>query len=581
MLVLAPLLRAADTDRALRTYRDAATRRDGNAARGRELFLQAEKSGCVLCHSMDGSNAKAGPDLASVGDALGRVELIEAILQPNASIAIGYDATVVEKRSGEVVLGVVKSANASALELVGVDGVRVTVARSDVKSTKPSERSLMPEGIHAALTPQEFVDLIEYLASLKQPDSARASHRGAPDSIPVSAKPITLRPILTDETRFPSSVVRKPGDVRLGLVWCGAIPGTDALLAAHQSGALSRLEQVDGRWVKTLFGDIAAEIYSRTGPNGLLGVAFHPEFVTNRKYYLKHQVHEAGQIVTTVVERFATSDGRADSGRASRRLLAMPCVTQNHTGGCITFGPDGYLYIGMGDTGPQRDPNGHGQDRQLLLGKLLRIDVNRHDDVRPYGIPVDNPFVNRADTRPEIWAMGFREPWRFSFDAKTGDLWVGDVGQDRVEEVAIVRRGENHGWNVFEGFEPFSGARRTVDANYVPPVFAYKRRYGNSVTGGFVYRGDERSSFHGVYVFGDYTSKKIFGLWQQDRQLVAVREIGQSPESIASFGTDAKGNLYLVSYEGMIYQMDFTTAEFDRAPSFSPAPSTAARLPGN
>ena len=364
-------------------------------------------------------------------------------------------------------------------------------------------------------------------------------------------------------------------------MWCGAIPGTDALLVAHQSGALSRLEEIDGRWLKTPFGDIATEVYSRTGPNGLLGVAFHPEFVTNRKYYLKHQVHEAGQIVTTVVERFATPDGRADSGRPSRRLLAIPCITQNHTGGCLTFGPDGYLYIGMGDTGPQRDPNGHGQDRQLFLGKLLRIDVNRQDAARPYGIPADNPFVGRSDTRPEIWAIGFREPWRFSFDGKTGDLWVGDVGQDRVEEVAIVRRGENHGWNVFEGFEPFSGARRATEATYVPPVFAYKRRYGNSVTGGFVYRADERSPFHGVYIFGDYTSRKIFGLWQQDRQLVAVREVGQSPESIASFGTDAKGNLYLVSYEGMIYLLDFTAAEFDRTPTFSSAPPAAARIPGS
>jgi putative heme-binding domain-containing protein len=580
LLALATSLRAATADSELKIYRDSAARREGNAARGREIFLRAEKSGCALCHSVDGSSGKAGPDLASVGDVLGRVELVEAILQPNASIAVGYDATLVEKHSGEVVLGVVKSANAAALELVGVDGVRVVVSRGEVKSTKPGERSLMPEGIHAALTPQEFVDLIEYLASLKQSDSTRALHRGAPEMIPL-AKPISLQPLLTPETRFPSSVVRKPGDVRLGLVWCGAIPGTDALLAAHQSGALTRLELIDGRWMKTPFGNIGPEIYSRTGPNGLLGVAFHPTFGVNRKYYLKHQVFEAGQIVTTVVERIATPDGRADSGRASRRLLAIPCVTQNHTGGCIEFGPDGYLYIGMGDTGPQRDPNGHGQDRQLFLGKLLRIDVNQHDAARPFGIPADNPFVGRTDTRPEIWAIGFREPWRFSFDAKTGDLWVGDVGQDRVEEVAIVRRGENHGWNVYEGFEPFSGARRTAEATYVPPVFAYKRKYGNSVTGGFVYRGDERSSFHGVYIFGDYTSKKIFGLWQEDRQLVAVREIGQSPESIASFGTDAKGNIYLVSYEGMIYHLDFTVTEFDRAPTFTPASAPAARLSGS
>src|SRR5207247_1595723 len=156
------------------------------------------------------------------------------------------------------------------------------------------------------------------------------------------------------------------------------------------------------------------------------------------------------QITTVLVEKQAAPDFRRDSGRPSRRLLTIPCVTQNHTGGCIAFGPDGFLYLGMGDTGPQQDPNGHGQNMQILLGKMLRIDVDRMEGGLPYAIPADNPFRATPNVRPEIWALGFREPWRFSFDPVTGDLWVGDVGQDRVEEVAIVRRGENHGWNVYE-----------------------------------------------------------------------------------------------------------------------------------
>jgi glucose/arabinose dehydrogenase len=201
-----------------------------------------------------------------------------------------------------------------------------------------------------------------------------------------------------------------------------------------------------------LFGDFAAELFNERGPNGLLGLAFHPKFRENHKYYVKHQVMEEGKITTVLVEKIAAPDHRRDSGNPSRRLLKIVSVTQDHSGGCIEFGPDGYLYLAMGDTGPQQDPNGHGQNMQLFLAKILRIDVDRRDEGLPYAIPPDNPFVGRADARPEIWALGFREPWRFTFDALTGDLWVGDVGQDRVEEVAIVRRGENHGWNVYEGF---------------------------------------------------------------------------------------------------------------------------------
>jgi glucose/arabinose dehydrogenase len=172
--------------------------------------------------------------------------------------------------------------------------------------------------------------------------------------------------------------------------------------------------------------------------------------------------------------------------------------------------------------------------------------------------------------------VGFREPWRFSFDRATGDLWVGDVGQDRVEEVAIVRVGENHGWNVYEGFEGFSNRRRQADMVYVPPVFAYKRRYGNSVTGGYVYRGDKGSTFHGVYVFGDYTSRRIWGLVQEGRQLITVRQIALSPEGIASFATDEAGNLYVVGYEGMVYRIDFSVTQFDRTP-LAAGRSAAAR----
>ena len=229
----------------------------------------------------------------------------------------------------------------------------------------------------------------------------------------------------------------------------------------------------------------------------------------------------------------------------------------------MEFGPDGCLYMSFGDSGPQEDPNGNAQNRTILLGKIVRIDVDGQEGDKAYSIPKDNPFVGDPGTLPEIWALGFRAPWRLSFDRVTGDLWVGDVGQDRYEEVAIVRRGENHGWNAYEGFETFSSRYRRPSESYTLPIFAYGRRYGPSVTGGFVYRGDPRSSFYGKYIFGDYESKRIFALTQQDRTLKEIRQIGIAPQRIVSFGEDEAGEISVVGYEGLLYKIDFSTATFD------------------
>ena len=216
----------------------------------------------------------------------------------------------------------------------------------------------------------------------------------------------------------------------------------------------------------------------------------------------------------------------------------------------------------MGDSGPPEDPQGHGQDLNVLLGKILRIDIDHGVPEASYSIPAGNPFVGRAGVRPEIWAWGLREPWRCSFDAVTGDLWVSDVGQDRYEEIDIARPGENFGWNVYEGFEPFSNRYRKADASYVPPIFAYRRPFGPCVTGGYVYRAAPGSSFYGVYIFGDYESRRIFGLTQEDRTLKVVRQIGTAPERIASFGQDHAGELYVVGYEGTIFKLDFSAGAF-------------------
>jgi glucose/arabinose dehydrogenase len=295
----------------------------------------------------------------------------------------------------------------------------------------------------------------------------------------------------------------------------------------------------------------------------LLDVAFHPKFRQNRKYYLFYQVFEEGKVATHIVEKQFDAGFKGDSGKPPRLLLKIASVAEDHSGGCLQFGPDGFLYLVMGDTGPHNDPNGHAQNLELLLGKLMRIDVDHEEAGQAYSIPKDNPFRGQAGARPEIWAYGLRNPWRFSFDRLTGDLWVADVGQDRVEEVDIVERGKNYGWNIYEGFEPFSNQYRKEGRTYTMPLFAYRRKYGASVTGGYVFRGDKNSSFYGVYICGDYVSKRIFGLTQENGSLKTARLLGVLPQALVSFSQDEAGNLYAIGYEGTIYQLDFTQSRFE------------------
>lgn len=540
-------------------YRRTALVRPGDPARGAQLFNDDQKLACRTCHSVDGSASKAGPDLGSAGDAFGRRDLVDSILTPSARIAPGYGTVIIETRDGRTLQGVLKQANDREVQLMAGDGVPQRIARSEIAKQDGGTASLMPEGLHAALTPQEFTDLVEYLTTLKQKESALASHRGMPRVIPAIAKPIAAVPFLKEPLKVP------PARVQTGLTAFHQVPGlANTFLVLHQKGLIWRIENPGPDESRSVFADLTGEVFSERGPNGLLDLAFHPRCRENRKYYLKYQVFEQGTVATVVVERQLTPDLRADAGLPPRRLIRIASVAEDHSGGCLQFGPDGFLYFAMGDTGPHNDPNGHAQNMSLLLGKMLRIDVDRTDAGREYGIPRDNPFVGRAGIPPEIWASGFRNPWRFSFDPRTGDLWMADVGQDRVEEVALVRRGENHGWSVFEGFEPFSNQYRREGETYTPPVFAYGRKYGNSITGGHVYRGDPASSFDGVYFCGDYTSKRLFGVKLENGALKAVHQVGILPQALVSFGRDHSGRLYAVGFEGMIYRLDLAGSHFDQ-----------------
>ncbi|MBU6399453.1 MAG: PQQ-dependent sugar dehydrogenase [Verrucomicrobia bacterium] len=523
--------------------------REGDARRGQELFNSESRLACTRCHTVDGSGRKAGPDLSAVGDKFGRRELIEAVLNPSATIAEGYSTTILETKAGEEYSGVLKQISATELDLMGADGRRVRVPVGDIVARRTSEVSLMPEGLQAGLTLQEFADLIEYLVGLKQPSHSRLTHRGMPEDIRSLRQPVPLLAVFG-----PNLGLEHP-------VWFGAVPGESNvfLVAEHETGRIWRLVG-GGAGHKRLFLDTGVR---DAGTHGLLGLAFHPQFARNRKYYLVKHVAENSRFASVIFEREAAADLATDSGRPPRLILKVEAATNiDHAGGLL-FGPDGYLYVGMGDTGPPEDPQGHGQDLALLLSKILRLDVDHCAPNQAYAVPPDNPFRGRPGCRPEIWAYGVREPWRFSFDRVTGDLWVGDVGQDRYEEVDIIRRGENYGWNVYEGFEPFSNRYRRATERYVRPVFAYQRHYGACVTGGYVYRADRHSSFYGVYVFGDYQSRRIFGLTQHHRILSVVRQIGIAPEMIASFSQDPAGNLYLVGYTGTIFKLDFRASRFE------------------
>jgi putative heme-binding domain-containing protein len=523
---------------------------EGDAGKGNEIFGDENKTACSKCHTVDGTAKNAGPDLFAIGDKFGRRELIESVLSPSASIAPGYESTVLETKSGDSFTGVIKQATDAWIELMGADGKPARFATADIATRHNSEISLMPEGLQAGLTLQEFTDLIEYLVTLKQPGSTRMVEHGMPSEITSLARPISLHPFHSEELRF-----KHP-------VWLGPVPGESKifLVVEHETGTIWRLDKATTDGAKTRFSELG--VYQK-GTRGLLGMALHPNFRENRKYYFAKQLVDNGTFASYIFEREASPDLKTDSGRPARQILRFDMSSANHYGGGFLFGPDSYLYVGMGDGGPQEDPHGYGQETTHLLGKILRIDVDHIAEGNPYSIPRDNPYSHSRDVRPEIWATGLREPWRFSFDPVTGDLWVGDVGQDRYEEVDIVQKGENHGWNVYEGFEPFSNHYRKPGEKYILPVFAYGRKFGVSVTGGYVYRADRRSSFYGVYIFGDYQSRRIWGLTQKNRTLSKVRQIGMAPERIVSFGRNAKGELYLVGYEGTIYEMDFSGAKFE------------------
>ena len=300
--------------------------------------------------------------------------------------------------------------------------------------------------------------------------------------------------------------------------------------------------------------DITDRVSSRRTEEGLLGMALDP--ADERRLYLYYSAADPRR---SVVSRFTISPDHAGVDADSELvILEVEQPYANHNGGQLAFGPDGYLYIGLGDGGAAGDPLGNGQDVSTLLGSILRIDVSQATRERPYTIPADNPFVDapEAGGRGEIWAYGLRNPWRFSFDRKTGALWAGDVGQNRWEEIDLIERGGNYGWNVLEGSRCFAGGDGCEQEGMTPPVWEYPLSGEPcSVIGGYVYRGFAIPWLRGSYVYGDFCSGKVFGLRYEDGKVTEHAQLADTRLRIVSFAEDNDGELYLLSQKSGIYRL--------------------------
>jgi glucose/arabinose dehydrogenase len=333
--------------------------------------------------------------------------------------------------------------------------------------------------------------------------------------------------------------------------------GSGRLFVVEQGGRILTIK--DGTLLDKPFLDVSG-LVSREAlgsgytERGLLGLAFHPDYKQNGQFFIDY----TDQNGNTVVARYTVSADNPDQAdpNTATQLLYVQQPFANHNGGQLAFGPDGYLYVAFGDGGSGGDPQGNGQNLGTLLGKILRLDVNTGDG---YSIPPTNPFVNNGAARPEIWAWGLRNPWRFSFDRQTGDLYIADVGQNSWEEVdfqpASSKGGENYGWNAYEATHVYSGQQPASDV--VMPILEYDHSNGRcSVTGGYVYRGEQIPDLQGYYLYGDWCAGTLWaahrdnaGDWQTAVSLDTGRQI-------SAFGQDEAGELYVVDYGGAILRLE-------------------------
>ncbi len=395
------------------------------------------------------------------------------------------------------------------------------------------------------------------LASLAAGCGRPGAHTPAPnadDTEPLrgGTAPIARPP--APRLKFPLDS-RVPGAVRVSRAFpnltianptflTSAPDASNRVFVTSRDGQIYVFPNSDAVTTATVFLDISARVHS-IWEEGLLGLAFDPDYATNGYFYV-HYIERTRY--DSVVARFKVSATNANQADPQSELVLMR-VDQpegNHNGGMLAFGPDRLLYLSFGDGGGQGDPYNHGQNLGSVFAKILRIDPRTPSGTNNYTVPPDNPFAGQAGKRGETWAYGFRNPWRFSFDRQTGDLWTGDVGQDRFEEVDLVRRGANYGWPVYEGATSYRNPTNRPITDFARPVHVLARNEASSIIGGYVYRGNAMASLQGAYIYGDFQSGNVFALRATNGRFVSNQAIGYLP-SISSFGEDANGEIYVLS----------------------------------
>jgi glucose/arabinose dehydrogenase len=390
------------------------------------------------------------------------------------------------------------------------------------------------------------------------PETARLANTTAPppeptnpletSTIPPTASAPSVPVEFPDASQFTWRTIASGLDRPVG-VW-NAGDGSGRLFVIEQAGLIRIIQ--DGAVLPTPFLDIRDRVGSQGNEQGLLGLAFHPDYPDQGTFFVNY----TDKLGDTQIARFKVSaaDSNLADPASETRLLDIPQPYANHNGGEVAFGPDGYLYLGLGDGGAAGDPQNNAQSLESLLGKILRIDVNSGD---PYTIPQDNQFAPAQN--PEIWAYGLRNPWRFTFDRQTSDLYIGDVGQNEWEEIDFLPAGSpagaNFGWKLMEGNHPYQPANPPGALNLVSPIAEYSHHEGCSVTGGVVYRGSRLPEWNGVYLFADYCSGRVWGLIRQPDGSWQQQILFENAGNVVSFGEDENNEIYLVDLNGTISQL--------------------------
>lgn len=335
-------------------------------------------------------------------------------------------------------------------------------------------------------------------------------------------------------------------------LFLSGVPGSDRLVVVQQSGFVRAFDPSPAVSQSRLILDLSSRIVF-SGERGLLGLAFDPDFQQNRLLYVHYSMSSPAR---SVIARFTWDLGSDAVDPASEKiLLELLQPFSNHNGGMLAFGPDDFLYIAFGDGGSGGDPQNNAQNTGNLLGSLLRIDVHPADPTDAYDIPLDNPFVGQTGFRDEIYAYGLRNPFRFSFDRNTGDLWLGDVGQNAIEEIDLIEAGGNYGWRVFEGTAPFDASANTLPPSaFTAPVHEYDHSAGFAVIGGTVYRGSRTPTLQGRYLYGDFVTDTLWALdYDRGSGVVTGNEVIATADSPTSFGEDLAGEVYVVTRGGIMH----------------------------